>query len=50
MVSEPGQVWAADITYVATSEGWQYLAGILDLCSREVVGYAMGARMTTELV
>ena len=35
VISEPGQVWAADITYVATSEGWQYLAGILDLCSRE---------------
>ena len=39
-----------DITYVPTAEGWLYLAGIKDLFTCEVVGYAMGARMTTELV
>ena len=36
--------------YIPTTEGWLYLAGIKDLCTGEVVGYAMGARMTTDLV
>ena len=42
--------WVSDITYVATDEGWLYVAGILDLYGHEVVGWAMGERMTKELV
>ncbi|GLG37230.1 transposase [Shigella flexneri] len=45
----PNQVWVADITYVATREGWLYLAGIKDVYTCEIVGYAMGERMTKEL-
>ena len=45
----PNQVWMTDITYIATMEGWLYLAGIKDLFSCEIVGYAMGARMTQDL-
>ena len=44
------QKWVSDITYVATDEGWLYIAGILDLYGREIVGWAMGSRMTKELV
>jgi transposase InsO family protein len=43
-------VWASDVTYIATSEGWLYLAVILDLCSRRVVGWSMSSRLTTDLV
>jgi putative transposase len=49
-VSVPSTVWGTDITYVATEEGWLYLAGVKDFASRELVGYAMSSRMTTELV
>ena len=49
-VSGPNKAWVADITYVATDEGWLYLAGIKDLWNREIVGYAMSHRMTQELV
>ena len=49
-ISEPGTVWGADLTYIPTDEGWLYLAGIMDFCTREIVGYAMGSRMTKELV
>jgi transposase InsO family protein len=42
--------WVSDITYIATDEGWLYLAGIMDLCGKEIVGWAMDARMTKELV
>ena len=41
----PNRAWVADITYVWTSEGWLYLAAILDLFSRRVVGVAMGSRI-----
>jgi transposase InsO family protein len=47
---EPGKVWGTDITYIATNEGWLYLAGVKDFCSKEIVGFAMGERMTKELV
>ena len=40
-VAEPDRVWAGDITYVATREGWLYLAVVLDLASRRVIGWAM---------
>jgi putative transposase len=46
----PNQVWVTDITYIPTAEGWLYLAGHKDLFSGEVVGYAMGERMTKSLV
>lgn len=48
--SAPGQVWGTDITYIRTQEGWLYLAGVKDFHTREVLGYAMGARMTDDLV
>src|SRR5262249_26311953 len=38
--ARPDTVWAADITYVPTAEGWLYLAAVIDLCSRRVVGWA----------
>jgi putative transposase len=44
------QVWLADITYIETAEGWLYLAGVLDLHSRRIVGWAMSWRIDTELV
>lgn len=46
----PNETWVTDITYIPTGEGWVYLAGIKDLHTCEVVGHAMGARMTTDLV
>lgn len=49
-VMAPGLVWVSDITYIGTEEGWLYLAGHKDLCTGEIVGYAMGARMTRELI
>jgi putative transposase len=48
-VAHPNQVWAGDITYVWTAEGLLYLAVILDLYSRPVIGWAMGHRLTVEL-
>jgi putative transposase len=46
----PNQVWVSDITYIGTDEGWLYLAVVLDLYSRRVVGWSMGERMTAALV
>ena len=46
----PNQLWVADITYVETQEGWLYLAAILDLYSRKIVGWAMSERIDTNLV
>ncbi len=46
----PDLRWAADITYVATAEGWLYFAVVLDLFSRRVVGHACGATLATNLV
>ena len=48
-VERPNRVWAGDITYVWTREGWLYLAVLLDLYSRRVVGWAMGERLTGRL-
>ena len=47
---EPDQAWVTDITYIRTHEGWLYLAAVLDLHSRAVVGWSMGSRMQTGLV
>jgi transposase InsO family protein len=49
-VYSPNVVWASDITYVPTDEGWLYLAGHKDLFTGSIVGYAMGERLTTSLV
>ena len=49
-VKAPNKVWLSDITYVPTDEGWLYLAGHKDLFTHEIVGYAMGERMTKNLV
>jgi len=49
-VSQPNKVWLSDITYVPTDEGWLYLAGHKDLFNGEIVGYAMGERLTRNLV
>jgi transposase InsO family protein len=46
----PNQIWVADITYIPTGEGWLYLAGILDLRSRRIVGWAMGPSIDSALV
>lgn len=46
----PNQKWVGDITYLATGEGWLYLAVLIDLYSRKVVGWAMSERMTADLV
>ena len=47
---KPNQVWVGDITYIWTSEGWLYLAVVLDLFSRQVVGWAMSNRINKKLV
>jgi transposase InsO family protein len=49
VAKRPNQAWLADITYIATGEGWLYLAVILDLFTRKVVGWAMRDHMRTEL-
>jgi transposase InsO family protein len=46
----PNRAWAADITYFATREGWLYLAVVIDLFSRRVVGWSMSTRIDTALV
>lgn len=47
---EPNQVWAGDITYIKTNLGWAYLAIVMDLFNREVIGYSVSKRIDTELV
>lgn len=46
----PNEKWVGDITYINTAEGWLYLASIMDLYSRKIVGWAMADRMNSELV
>ncbi len=47
---QPNQVWVSDITYIATAEGWLYLAAVMDLCSRKIVGWATADHLKTSLV
>lgn len=47
---KPNQKWVSDITYIATKEGWLYLAAIMDLYGRRIIGWAMDKHMKTELV
>ena len=49
-ISEPNRVWASDITYIPTGEGQLYLAVVMDLHSRQVVGWAMSCRLNANLV
>jgi len=46
----PNQLWAGDITYVSTAQGWVYVAAILDLYSRSIVGWAVSSQINTALV
>lgn len=46
----PNQIWAADITYVATAQGWVYVTAIVDLYSRRIVGWAVSQQINTALV
>jgi transposase InsO family protein len=46
----PNEKWVVDITYIPTDEGWLYLAGVMDLCSRKIVGWSMREHMETALV
>lgn len=45
----PNQKWVADVTFIPTREGWLFLATVLDLYSRQIVGWSMGERLTSEL-
>ena len=49
-VNNPNRVWVSDITYIWTQEGWLYLATVVDLFNRKVVGWSMSARMKSSLV
>lgn len=49
-VPQIDQVYASDVTYIWTQEGWLYLAVVIDLCSRKVVGWSMSSRMKAQLV
>lgn len=48
--TQPNRVWVADITYIWTLEGWLYLAAVMDLCSRKILGWAAENHMETDLV
>jgi transposase InsO family protein len=48
--ARPNQAWVSDITYIWTAEGWLYLATVMDLYSRNIVGWSMAERMTRQLV
>lgn len=48
--ARPDQAWVADITYVPTAEGWLYLAAVMDLHTRMIVGWSMEGRMTRDLI
>jgi putative transposase len=50
MPSAPNRVWTADMTYIWTDEGWLYLAIVLDLFNREIVGWSLKPRMTADIV
>mgnify|MGYP000544179896 CR=1 FL=1 len=50
IVTKPNYAWVSDITYVATNEGWLYLATVIDLYSNKVIGYSMSDRINKQLV
>jgi putative transposase len=47
---KPDQVWAGDITYIPTTAGWLYLAVVIDLCSRKIIGWSLADHLRAELV
>ena len=47
--AQPDQIWLADITYISTAEGWLYLAAVLDMFSRRVVGWALSDSLHRQL-
>lgn len=49
-VAQPDRIWLADATYIASSEGWLYLAAVLDLCTRRVVGWSMSTQLDAKVV
>jgi putative transposase len=49
VAAQPDQIWLSDITYIRTGEGWLYLAAVLDLYARRIVGWAMGTRLQADL-
>ena len=49
-VQAPNQVWVTDITYIRTYEGWLYLAVVIDLFSRQIIGWSMQSKMHADLV
>jgi len=49
-VNKPDRAWVSDTTFIATREGWLYLAMILDLYSRQIIGWSMGSKNNAELV
>ena len=49
-MAEPDKVWVGDITYIATDEGWLFLAVVIDLFSRQVVGWSLRGDMTSNIV
>jgi putative transposase len=49
VAAAPDQVWLADITYIPTDEGWLYLAAVMDLCSRKIVGWSMSENLKSDL-
>ena len=49
-MAEPDKVWVGDITYIATDEGWLFLAVVIDLFSRQVVGWSLQGEMTRDTV
>ena len=48
-VQEPNKVWVTDITYLRTHEGWLFLSVVMDLFSRQIIGWSMNKRMTSDL-
>ena len=48
--TQPDQAWVADLTYIWTLSGWVYLAAVMDLCSRKIVGWSIGKSLQTHLV
>lgn len=49
-VAKLNQVWLTDITYIPTGEGWLYVAGVMDLCSRKIIGWSMAEHMRADVV
>ena len=48
--NQANQTWAGDVTYLRTGQGWMYLAIVMDLYSRRIIGWAIHKRMTVDLV